>query len=244
MKKFLLCILGSMVCNVSLWAASYIYTPFETQMRDSDVAVLAKVRDSHYKKLASGEVVTEYILETKWKAGEQGKNPFHASGLKFLVPGGEWQDVNYRVSGAPQFEPGEDVFVFLKDTPAGHVILNLGLGKYQVKSDGPDKYLESSVFPQHPELGEFPLDKMKELALSHYSKVTDYSKKKQDNTIVKFNQSNDPFSRSPASLRQESTKRKPATDNGPSQRGGLFWPFFILCILASLKAVVRLGHKR
>lgn len=219
-------------------SASFIFTPFEKQLRDSDAAVLGTIRDSTVKKNPNGQVITRYSLELSWAAGLNRDQGVHAKSFHINVPGGSWQGVKYQVSGAPDFKKGEEVFLLLKDSKFGHVVFNLSLGKYKVFKKSKDVFLKSSVFSDHPELGAMKLSHIKDQAKENFNIVSDY---KQDQKVINHNLKRVSKAQGPKRARGIASTNSPEKEE--KSHASLFWPFVVLVFLATSRKVLRLRSK-
>jgi hypothetical protein len=74
---------------------------------------------------------TEFEIEESWKGAA-------AAGSKFTVRllGGRLGEITSRVSGVPQFRPGEDVVLFLQPAPRGNFnVVSWEQGTFRVRHD-------------------------------------------------------------------------------------------------------------
>lgn len=218
--------------------ASFIFTPFEKQLRDSDAAILGTVRDSTIKKNPNGQVVTRYSLELSWAAGLNRDQGVHSKSFHINVPGGSWQGVKYQMSGAPEFAKGEEVFLLLKDSKFGHVVFNLSLGKYDVYKKSQNVFLKSSVFPEHPELGQMKLERIKELAEESFKMVSRYE---SDEKVINHNLKRVDNVKSSGVSRGVASASSFQENEGSSS--SLFWPFIVLVFIATSRKILRLRSR-
>lgn len=221
-------------------AASFIFTPFEKQLRDADATVLGVVKGSTVKKTPENQIMTRYTLELSWSSGLDRNQNVHPKSFYISVPGGSWQGIEYNISGTPKFSAGEKVFLLLKDSKFGHTILNLSLGKYTPFNKGTQTYLKSSVFTEHPELNSLSLDSVKKMAKEKFKVVTDYKskdllKKTNRKFISSLKTQENQSLRSPASAQKSNNKKHSHT--------GLFWPFFILVTILASRKILRFRVK-
>lgn len=219
--------------------ASFIFTPFEKQLRDADAAVYGVVKDSTIKKDPQGQVVTRYSLELSWSAGLDRNEDVHPKSFHVVVPGGSWQGVNYQVSGAPRFSEGEEVFLLLNNSQFGHIVSNLSLGKYEVYRKSKHLFLKSTVFPQHPELSKIKLDDVKEMARESFRVVSHY--KDHNDKFVHHKPEGVDKARSSGPKREIASVGHSQTKQSPSS--GLFWPFVVLVSIAVSRKIFRVRSK-
>jgi hypothetical protein len=150
-----------------VFATTFIPTSFERQVRDSSAIIEAKFVGDTYKKLKSGEVVTESTFSLNKVAGLAPSEIVNKQNFKVLTKGGVWQGIVYKVNGTPKFKKGEEVVLILQKTPFGHVVDNMAMGKYSIEYKNRVKYLKSSIFPNHPSMGEMNYIKFNKI-VSHY----------------------------------------------------------------------------
>ena len=109
-------------------AALFAATSVEETARSSDAVVRGTVRSAHPRLAAGGRrVVTEVeiAVASAWK-GAPGAT------VRLVVPGGATGGLAMAVDGAPAFEPGEEVVVFLGRAGEAWQVMGLALGKYRV----------------------------------------------------------------------------------------------------------------
>jgi len=239
-KTLKLCSLILFLCLMaSAQGASFIFTPLDKQFRDSDAAILGTVKNWTTKKDPRGQVITRYSLSLSWAAGLDRNQDVHPESFHVNVPGGPWQGISYKVSGAPSFQEGEEVFLLLKKSKFGHVVLNLSLGKYGVYKKGQDILLKSSVFPDHPAFHEIGLNEVKDMAKAHFITATSYKDGYQSNTTNRKR------------ITVESTTQKsgrkiasaPREQRVGQHRSSMFWPFLVLVFIAISRKLFRVRSR-
>lgn len=161
---FLFCL-----CNAAL-ATTFVPTPFEKQVMDSYGVIRGNFSGSVYKKLPSGEVVTQASFRVKESAGLKPNEMVNKNDFKVLFPGGKWQGVVYQVHGSPKFQEGEDVVLLLAKGEHGFLLKNLSLGKYNVYRKNGQNFLASSVFSNHPKLGRIKYKAFEEMVEHRFGK--------------------------------------------------------------------------
>ena len=152
-------ILG-LVLAVSSKATTFIPLPVEDQIDASDAVVWATNQGKSYKKLPSGEVVTEYSFQLKLASGLPEHKVTSPNSFKVLAPGGLWMGRFYQIHGVASFKEGESSLLFLKQTPHGWFVNNLSMGKYEIIEDARGTWFKNTVFPEHPKLGLVSLSDM------------------------------------------------------------------------------------
>lgn len=220
-------------------SASYIYSSLESQLRDSDAVVSGVISGSQYIRSPEGEVFTKYSLKLKNVSGINENSIYTSDSFSFVVPGGDWQGIRYQISGAPMFEKGEETLLLLKKQKGEFTPLNLGMGKYSYKRiDGVD-YIQSSVFPDHPELGRISIKKIEkevDLRFGSLNKQealqTRSSLSKNQNLLSKISpqKTRSPASESADESRQSSTKMS------------MLWLVAFLGGLVTLKFALKIGR--
>lgn len=214
-----------------LEAATFIYTSLDNQLRDADAVVSGVITGSNFVKSSNGEIGTQYTMKLNKFSGINENSIYHANSFTFLVPGGDWQGIRYQVSGAPEFREGEEVFLILKKSSADYTVFNLGLGKYSYKKIDGHEYLQSSVFPTHPDLGKLSLDKVESAVEKKFGSIKD------TNILNTLNESG--FTRS-----QIESSRAPASISSESQgsRISMLWLVVLFAALSSFKYIFRIGR--
>ena len=151
-------------------ATTFIPLPIEEQIDASDSVVVGTNNGKAYKRLPSGEVVTEYSFNLELASGLPEHQVLSPHSFKIIVPGGKWQNRYYQVHGSASFKEGEQSLLFLKKTPFGWVVNNLSMGKFSIHQDTQDTWFRNSVFPHHPKLGNISKKKMNELLVEKFQK--------------------------------------------------------------------------
>ncbi len=162
-------------------ATTFIPISFERQIKDSDAIIQGTYVTQFSKKLADGNIATEFLFDVEKSQGLKNSELRGYTNFKVLSLGGDWQGETYKVHGAPRFKKNESVILFLKKDKHGYWIQNLSLGKYKLKQVGTEVLMISSVFPYHPQMGQIKVEdfyskveKIKVVTLVDYN--PDYSK--------------------------------------------------------------------
>jgi hypothetical protein len=102
----------------------------EALAREADAVVRATVTSSASRWTADGRHIRT-VVSLRRRSAWRGAPPAH---LEVDVPGGTVGDVAQVVSGAPSFQDGEEVVVFLRaSTPGTWRVHGLALGKFRVE---------------------------------------------------------------------------------------------------------------
>ncbi|HEX9243799.1 MAG TPA: hypothetical protein VF875_15250 [Anaeromyxobacter sp.] len=126
MRRVLAAVL--LLAAVPAAAALFVATSVEEAARSSDAVVRGTVVSARGRVTASGRRVmtdVEIAVASAWK-GEP------AATVRVVVPGGSTPGLGMSVDGAPTFEEGEEVVVFLGRTGDAWQVIGLAAGKYRV----------------------------------------------------------------------------------------------------------------
>jgi len=113
-------------------AALFVATSVEETARSSDAVVRGTVVSVRSRLAAGGlRVLTdvEIAVASAWKGAP-------GAAVRVVVPGGAAAGLAAAVDGAPSFEEGEEVVVFLARAGAAWQVMGLALGKYRVDGSG------------------------------------------------------------------------------------------------------------
>ena len=144
-------------------ATTFIPLAIEDQIDASDSVVLATNTKKAYKRLPTGDVVTEYSFELQLASGLPEYKIVSPKAFKILALGGQWQGRYYEVHGSATFSSGEESLIFLRQTPYGWSVNNMAMGKFKVFKDTTGTWFRNTVFPDDPRLGLISMEKMNEL---------------------------------------------------------------------------------
>lgn len=216
--------------------ASYIYSSLESQLRDSDAVVSGVITGSQFVRSPEGEVFTKYSLRLKNVSGINENNIYSSDSFSFVVPGGDWQGIRYQISGAPLFVEGEETLVLLKKKSGEYTPLNLGMGKYSYKRiDGVD-YLQSSVFPNHPELGKISLKEIEKEIDQRFGTMMNQEATQKKSSFAK--DQNFISSASPQKVRGPAS----VEESPSSSKMSMLWLVALLGGLVTLKFALKIGR--
>ena len=136
---------------------TFLEVPLEIQVRNAEGVVWGKFKSKSTKKI-SGTIVTEATFELLAVSGiEPSEIANKKDNFKIIYPGGNWQGITYKVLGAPDFEKGEEVLLFVGKERYGFGLVNLALSKYSVERRKEEIFFKNSVFPSHHSLGKISL---------------------------------------------------------------------------------------
>jgi hypothetical protein len=135
-------------------ATTFIPLPLEKQFEDADGVIKGTYLGKEYRKINDRRIITEATFKINKSAGIKPSEIVNKNNFKVIYPGGKWQGLEYKVSGAPKFSEGEEVLLVLKKTPFGFAVKGLGLGKYIIVKKYEKYFYKSSVFPAHESLGK------------------------------------------------------------------------------------------
>lgn len=166
------------------WSTTFSPKPISNQLDNSYGVLYGTFNGKDYKKLSSGEIVTEASFTIREMVGIEISEIVNKNNFKVMYPGGKWQDRDYNVIGTPTFKYKEEVVLLIKRGRYGFVLNNLGMGKYSVKYKGGKKYLISDIFPDNPLMGEFLFSDFEEKLIERFNEPLkhvnpDHSVKKQ-----------------------------------------------------------------
>ncbi len=185
------------------FSTTYLPIPIERQIAESDAVIEGKFSGEIYKRLPVGDVVTQASFTGVKSSGLSSNEIVNPSDFKIYYPGGKWNGVVYHVYGSPKFEVGKEYVILLRKGEYGYFTSNLSLGKYDVKNnkDG-ERFIVSSVFPNHPELGKLNYLKLNRLLKKNFGTELTYDVPEQnistEKDIAFENEEEGPVVRSPA----------------------------------------------
>ncbi len=227
---------GLLLTHSWVMATTFIPLPVEDQIDATDSVVWATNVDKAYKKLPSGDVVTEYSFKLLQTSGLSEHKVVSPNSFKILAQGGLWQGRYYQVHGVAEFKKGESALLFLKQTPHGWFVNNLSMGKYSIIEDSEGIWFKNTVFPEHPRLGLISLKQMNSMLERKFeTALVDIEIDKfvhKTNEVQKNNSSN----RSPASHSRSTASVQEALE--PAESGyGIMWIMFFFGILGFIYRV-------
>lgn len=153
---------------ISVHASTFLPTKIIDRMKNTDGSVEGKYIGKSYKKLPSGDVVTELVFKVNKVAGLAPNDILSRNAFKVMIPGGVWNNLTYSVSGVPTFKPGEEVVLMVRKSSFGYVLPDLTLSKFSVKRVAGVNKLESEVFSNLEGVGSISLKEFNDIARDVY----------------------------------------------------------------------------
>lgn len=151
MKRFLFLF----TIPLSAFATMFIPVSLEQQLKESDAVVRGNYIGKGSKLIGNdGEIVTEYIFKLTNSSGIKNNQLINSNEFKFLVPGGEWQGQIQRIEGAPHFDTSKEYVLLINQEKSNYWLHNLSLGSFNLIKENKIEYIESMVFPNHPQFGK------------------------------------------------------------------------------------------
>jgi hypothetical protein len=215
-------------------ATSFLPVSIKKQISESSGIIVGEVVNSEAIFDKNGAIQTKTFLKLdKWI----GITPvsYH---IEVYVPGGEVGDRVHSIEGAPKFTIGEKVVLMLKDHNEKQWVLNLGLGKFNIKKVGNSEILVNSIFPRHPKVSQISLDIFYTLASRIKStKFHERTKNKYELEIEKHSAiiKKDKLKRGIASIRGGSRIDR----NADNSKDSTFWIILILGFLGALFTILK-----
>jgi len=167
------------------WATIFMPISLDRQLEESNGVLWGSYQGKSYKKLPSGQVVSELAFKVVYSSGIQKEEIINPNSFKVIVPGGIWEGMVYQVSGVPSFKLGEESVLLLSKSNFGFRLSNLSLGKYNIQSSENGVYLSSEVFPKHSELGSIRLSKFQESLWTRFGEGLDQKLVDQEVSVPK-----------------------------------------------------------
>lgn len=159
MRNYILLVLFSVMIT-PVFGTTFIPVPIKKQIVESEGIVKGEVITVNSEEDNSGRIITRLFLRAdKW----MGIQP-ESGHIEIFYPGGQIGDKVQMVHGAPKFKEGEKVVLLLKNNNKNYWVQNLALGKFMIKKYGTSDVLINSVFPNHPKVGQIPLENFYDLA--------------------------------------------------------------------------------
>jgi len=245
--RFLFSILLIVALCDFAFATLFIPIPIEKQLEESNGVIRGSYLGKNYKKLSTGEVVTEATFKVDYSSGLKRSDLLNPNNFKVLVPGGVWEGIVYQVYGSPTFSLGEESVLLLTKNAEGFSVTNMSLGKYKIYKEDGELYLSSEVFPEHPVLGSVRFTKFQEALWSAYGEGLHQNF--EDKAVIAIGSSdskNNSTGRAPSSIssiskntNEQTVARDPASVKSSaeqitsSSRINVWWFVMIMAILGS-----------
>gem|GEM_PF-741188 len=160
--------LSILLYSTAVVSATFIPLSLEKQMENADGVLKGQFKGLEYRKISDNKIITEATFSIIKSAGIKQSEIVNKNNFKVIYPGGKWQNLDYRVSGAPSFQPNEEAVLILKKTSLGYTVKGLGMGKYQVVKNEDSEYYKSSVFPNHVKLGTISKNNFEDAILNEF----------------------------------------------------------------------------
>ncbi len=233
-----------LLISLIFWAnkshsTQFLPSSIDDQLVNSSAIIWGYYNDEVYKRLPTGQVVTEASFSIVKFAGIKNDETFNRNAFKVLFFGGVWEDVVHDVSGAPKFRPNEEVVLLLRKDGHGHWITNLSLGKYSVHKDFEGTYIKSVVFPDHPQLGRITLFDLENSVRGRFSDDLHFANEKEEifvNSSTNF-ETKPKLQKGAQPNRQPSSFGNSETENSDNQIS-MFWLMVILSLLGMFSSYI------
>lgn len=184
---------------LSVKATTFIETSIEDRMRQASGVLTIEYLGESYKKLPTGQVVTEATVKIIESTGIKSSEIINHNNFKIIIPGGMWQGRRYKVSGIPRFKEGEVATLIVKKSDFGFIMPNLAMSKFVKKSIDSKKYLVSPIFSEKKGIGMIKESEFKILTSQIFGK--ELAKINIDKYVSTTNEE----------LGQKNIRRKPAS---------------------------------
>jgi hypothetical protein len=187
--------------SVSLHATIYQPIEIEKLMEEADAVVEGEITGKVFKKLPTGEVITEYSMKVSKSSGLPLKYLSNSSDLKIVVPGGRWQGHVYKIEGTPDLEKIKSTTLLLKKFEFGLAIASLGMGVF--KFDKQNQIYINNVFEENTLISKLDKTKFEQIVSERFgeslttitpdkhltiaSKVLESSKNRTPSSVVENN---------------------------------------------------------
>jgi hypothetical protein len=144
--------------STTILATTFLPTKIIDRMKNSDGLIMGQYTGHSYKKIATGDVVTEYTFTVQKFAGLTPNDILNKHAFKVIVPGGKWNGLNYKVSGAPSFMRDKDIVLMVRKGGFGYVLPDLAMSKFELIRKGPSKELVSNIYSHKDGIGKISLN--------------------------------------------------------------------------------------
>lgn len=188
------------ICS-SIYSATFLPMDLPHQLKETDVVITGKYSSFQHKKMPNGEIVTEISMEIDKQVGLNPSKIVNSKNFKFLIPGGRWQGIVYKVSGTPEFKKNEEFAILLRKSKWGLYPVNLALSKFTLRKNIEGNSYISNVFSNRENIGTFSEKYFEENVENTFNQrmASIGSDKSQINLMVKNMKNVDISERSPAS---------------------------------------------
>jgi len=183
-------------------AATFIPLSLDKQLEDASGVLKGKFVGLSYRKMGENKIITEATFQIIESSGIKQRDIINKNNFKVIYPGGKWQNLDYRVSGAPSFKLNEEAILVVKKSSLGFVVKGLSMGKYLIKKNRDETYFKSSVFPDHAVLGKISIKDFNDSLVRTFGSPLEKVK-------------TDKFVYIPKKIEKKSSSRSPASASSP-----------------------------
>lgn len=156
--------------TLSSKATTFIETSIEDRMRQASGVITVEYLGESYKKLPTGQVVTEATVKIIETTGIKSSEIINHNNFKIIIPGGVWQGRHHKISGVPRFKQGEITTLIVKKSDFGFILPNLAMSKFKMESIDSKKYFVSPIFSEKNGVGKIKVDEFKALTSQIFGK--------------------------------------------------------------------------
>lgn len=149
--------------SINGYGTTFVETSLKDRLRIASGVVKGEYLGESYKKLPSGQIVTEATFRILESSGIKSSEIVNHNNFKVLLPGGVWQGRVFKVSGVPKFKTSEITTLVLKKSEFGYVLPNLAMSKYDLKIVDNEKFLVSEIFSHKEGVGRIKLEKFNQI---------------------------------------------------------------------------------
>ncbi|MDC1173794.1 hypothetical protein OAT67_00230 [Bacteriovoracaceae bacterium] len=214
-------------------AATFIPVKVTDQVRDSDLVISGVPIGKTFKKIPTGEVVTEYTFKLNEIVGIEHSKIVNRNNFKVLVPGGKWQGVSYKVSGVPTFKEGTNSIVLLRKGKFGYYLTNLAMSSFSKSTTKNDDRIFSEVFRTQKDVGNIKIKRFNEILISKWGSPL---QKIEEDKFVKV-----PHVKKSKGYNKDSRKRTPASFEHieEKEKKSSFWLLFFIAFSGIVAGFLR-----
>lgn len=225
-------------------ATTFQLQGLDQQLKEADGVLMGHFLKSRSVELENGRIATQMIFKMQKEYGLQSEL-FGMDEVIIHYPGGQIGDQRVEVQGTPKFIPGEKVVIFTRSHNNRYWGLNLGMGTYKIINYGKENMLVNTIFPQHPQIGQYPVEEFEKsvraIKGSHLRVVLSNSHPVE---ITNRIQERSPASATEGKKRTVASEREEVDNNAASSSFRTFWLLAFLAFLGTcFRFMQRKGHK-
>jgi hypothetical protein len=138
-------------------ATLYQPLPIGQQIKDADAIIVGHFLKRKIIKLENGAIVTQMFFKMNQEYGIQ-SDFFGMEEIIVHYPGGTFGETNGVSQGFPDFIPGENVVLMIKNGHDRFWGMNLGIGAFKIINYGKYKIMVNSIYPDDPIIGQLKFD--------------------------------------------------------------------------------------